>query len=81
MQEKLYKMRSLAVEKGKTTSVDVSLEFEGQRAFVIWDSVTFGGLRLKARVEIDPALLQKGAGPHCDFFYRGRLVLPHPENN
>jgi len=81
MDVKLYKIRSVRSNQGKTTSIDLDLEFEGERAFVIWDSVTLGGFMLKARVEIDPLLLQKGAGRGFDFYYRGELVLPKPENN
>ena len=81
MSGKMYKMRSLAQDHGKNTFVDLHLEFEGRRAFVIWDSVTLGGYELKARLEIDPGLLQEAAGRGCDFFYRGQLVLPRPENN
>lgn len=81
MRAKMYKMRSLTVDEGKTTSIELNLEFEGKRAFVIWDSISFGDVLLKARVEIDPALLQKGAGRDWDFFYRGQLILPRPENN
>ncbi len=78
---KLYKLRSLTVEKGKTAFIDLNLEFEGNRAFVVWDSVALGEYLLKARVEIDPTLLQEDAEPDCDFIYRGQLVLPKPENN
>lgn len=81
MRVKMYKMRSLTVENGKTALIDVDLEFEGNRAFVIWDSITLGKYMLKARVEIDPALLQAGAERGCDYLYRGELVLPRPENN
>ncbi len=81
MDVKLYKIRSVRSNQGKTTSIDLDLEFEGERAFVIWDSVTLGGFMLKARVEIDPLLLQKDAGRGFDFYYRGELVLPKPENN
>ncbi len=81
MRIKLYTMRSLALDQGKNTFVDLQLEFEGERAFVVWDSVNVGGYELKARLEIDPELLQRGGGRGCDFFYRGELVLPRPENN
>jgi hypothetical protein len=81
MHVKLYKIRSLKSDQGKTNSIDMELEFEGERAFVIWDSITVGGFMLKARVEIDPLLLQEGAGRGFDFYYRGELVLPRPENN
>ncbi len=79
MHAKMYKMRSLTVDQGKTSSAEFNLEFDGERAFVIWDSITVRGCLLKARVEIDPTLLQKGTGK--DFYYRGQLVLPRPENN
>jgi hypothetical protein len=81
MHAKIYKMRSVTVEKGKTTSVNLNLEFEGERAFVVLDAITLGGCLVKARVEIDPDLLQKGGGREWDFYYRGSIVLPRPENN
>ena len=81
MHVKQYKIRSLKSEQGEINSIDMDLEFEGERAFVIWDSITIGGFMLKARVEIDPLLLQKDAGRGFDFYYRGELVLPRPENN
>jgi hypothetical protein len=81
MQVKLFRMRSLAHGKSGKAFAEFDLEFEGKRAFVIWDSITLGNYRLKARVEIDPRLLQADAGRGCDYFYRGELVLPHPEHN
>ena len=81
MRLKFYKMRSLTVENGKTAFIEVNLEFDGKRAFVIWDSISVGTLLLKARVEIDPTLLQTGSGRGCDYVYCGELVLPRPQNN
>ena len=81
MQLKSYKIRSLKSEQGKIDSIEMDLEFEEERAFVIWDSITVGGLTFKARVEIDPLLLQQEAGSDFDFHYAGDLVLPKPENN
>jgi hypothetical protein len=74
-------MRSLAVENGKTTCIDLRLEFEGKRAFVLWDSISMGNYELKVRVELDPKQLEEVRGPSWDFFYRGRLVLPRPQDN
>ena len=81
MRTKTYKMRSHTAEEGKNATVDLPLEFEGKRAFAIWDSITFGNLKFMARVEIDPDLLQKGDYREFDYFYSGQLVLPRPENN
>lgn len=81
MRVKMYRMRGLAVNRGKTCFSNFDLEFEGERAFVIWDSVTFGSYLLKARLEIDPNLLLKDTGREWDYLYRGKLVLPRPENN
>jgi hypothetical protein len=81
MRVKLYKMRSLALANGKNTLVDLGLEFEGKRAFAIWESVPVGNFELKARVEIDPTLLEKVGEDCCDFFYRGQLSLPRPQDN
>jgi hypothetical protein len=74
-------MRGLAVHHGQTSFSNFDLEFEGKRAFVIWDSITLGSYLLKARVEIDPNLLLKDTGREWDYLYRGKLVLPRPENN
>ena len=81
MRLKLYKIRSLAVENGRTTCKDLRLEFEGKRAFVVWDSIPLGNYELKVRLELDPRRLEKGGGPGWDFFYRGQLVLPRPQDN
>jgi len=81
MRLKLYRMRSLAFENGKTTCRDLNLEFEGKRAFVLWDSITMGDYELKVRLELDPKQLEPVGGPSWDYFYRGQLVLPRPEDN
>ena len=81
MRTKTYTMRSRTADTGKDSHVDLPLEFEGKRAFAIWDSIRLGNLQFNARVEIDPSLLQKIARRDCDYYYRGELVLPRPENN
>lgn len=81
MRTKLYRVRGQAISKGKREFINLDLEFEGERAFVIWDSVTLGDFLLKARVEIDPTLLRADSGRQCDFVYSGELVLPSPEQN
>lgn len=81
MRVKSYKVRSIAVKNGLKTYVDLPLEFEGKRAFVIWDSINLGAYRFKARLEIDPRMLQKVKVDACEFMYSGDLVLPRPQNN
>ena len=81
MRAKTYKIRSSAVENGKDTVLDLDLEFEGKRAFIIWDCITLGNYQLKARLEIDPTLLQKVDRNCCDYVYCGELVLPRPQDN
>jgi hypothetical protein len=81
MQIKVFKMRGLTVEQGKEAFVVFDLELEGERAFLVWDSITLGQFNLKARVEIDPELLERSGDRGCDFHYLGQLVLPRPENN
>ncbi len=81
MHGKLYKLRSGTAQQGKAAFINLDLEFDGQRAFVIWDSLAVGNYMLKARVEIDPRLLQADSRREADFVYRGELVLPRPENN
>jgi hypothetical protein len=81
MQVKLYRMRSQAVTNGKASFIDLDIEFEGSRAFAIWDSIEFGRYKLKARLEINPRFLHRAEGRGCDFYYTGELVLPRPECN
>jgi len=78
---KTYRLRSLAMTKGQNSFVELCLEFDGKRAFVVWDSVPVGHYQFKARLEIDPALLQKAQDHSWDYVYRGSLVLPRPEHN
>ena len=81
MHAKMFKMRGLTLRQGKNTVIDLTLEFEGKRAFAIWDSIPVGNYELKARVEIDPKRLKPIRNHSCDFLYRGELVLPEPQNN
>jgi hypothetical protein len=69
------------VDNGQKTLVDLDLEFEGSRAYIIWDSVRLGDYQLKARLEIDPSLLKRVERGTCDFYYEGHLVLPRPQDN
>jgi hypothetical protein len=81
MLEKMYTLRSLINQNGKNSLVDLQMEFEGKRAFAIWDSIPIGDYKLKARLELDPKLLKKVQNYGCDFFYHGELILPEPRNN
>jgi len=79
---KIYKMRSLAVENGKNSLVDLRLEFDGTRAYAIWDSVAVGKYELRARLELNPKLLlRREDNSGYDFFYQGELILPRPQDN
>jgi len=78
---KIYKLRHAAKKNGKRSAVNLPLEFEGKRAFVVWDSLMMGRYQFKARVEINPRLLKRSSRGGCEFQYRGRLVLPQPEQN
>jgi hypothetical protein len=79
--KKHKRLRGLAASDGKKTALDLPLEFEGRRAYVVWDLVRLGHHELKARIEIDPQLLEEAGGEGLDYLYRGPLVLPRPENN
>jgi hypothetical protein len=81
MHVKSYKLRGLTLKNGKQATIEMDLEFEGKRAFAVWDSISLGAYELKARVELNPKLLKKDTSLCCDFVYRGELVLPRPENN
>ena len=78
---KTYKLRSLTTENGKNSMIDLSLEFDGTRAFAIWDSISVGKYELRARLELNPKLLLESGDPGYDFFYQGKLVLPRPQDN
>ena len=73
-------MRSRAYKDGRDSWVDLTVEFEGDRAFAVWETIRLGNYALKARVEIDPGQLRP-ADEEVDFVYRGELVLPTPYNN
>ncbi len=75
------RLKYLAVRKDKTKVLHLPLEFEGNRAFAVWDSVALGKLLLKARIELNPRLLRKPGGSNAPFEYTGKLVLPAPETN
>jgi hypothetical protein len=81
MRVKSYKLRSVAVKNGLRTCIELPLEFEGKRAFVIWDCVSLGAYKFKTRVEINPKLLQKSDPDATAFSYSGKLELPRPQNN
>ena len=81
MHAKMYRMRGLTLSNGKNKMIDLAVEFEGRRAFAIWDSISLGNFELKARLEIDPKRLKKISNDYCDFVYRGELVLPRPQDN
>src|SRR5882724_7348293 len=81
MRVKSYKMRGLTLKAGEEATIEMEVEFEGKRAFAIWDSVLLGAYEFKSRVELNPKLLKKDTSLSCDFVYRGELVLPRPENN
>ncbi len=78
---KTYTLRHAAPKNGQKAAIDLPLEFEGDRAFVVWDSLTVGNYEIKARVEINPRLLKRASRGGSEFDYRGRLVLPRPEQN
>lgn len=77
----MYTLRSLTVKDGKNTFIELDLQFEGQRAFIIWESVNFGNFRLKALLEIDPDRLIRTGERHPEYEYSGQLELPRPEDN
>lgn len=81
MHPKIYRLRSRTRQGSNAALKDLDLEFEGDRAFIIWDSIPLGSCNLKARVEIDPHRLEKSPAKACDYLYRGELVLPCPQEN
>jgi hypothetical protein len=78
---KQKRRRHLSLDNGQGALVDLPLEFEGRRVFVLWDLVVLGRHQFKARIEIDPKLLERSNGPGGSYTYRGHLVLPRPQDN
>jgi hypothetical protein len=66
---------------GKVALQDYQLEFEGRRAFLVWDVVSVGTLLFKTRVELNPKLLRKLDVRGLGYYYRGKVRLPRPEHN
>ncbi len=75
---------TLAVPTGNNGHINLPLEFEGKRAFAVWDTVKVRGYRFKMRIEVNPKLLRKKQGtqdPAYQYQYCGKLPLPRPELN
>lgn len=66
---------------GKKVLIHFQLDLEGTRAYLVWDTFTVGRMIVKARVELNPRLLRRIAGKSSNYFYRGKITLPRPENN
>jgi hypothetical protein len=76
------KKQTLAVRRSNRSLLQLPLEFEGKRAFAVWDSVKVHGYHFKARIEINPKLLRKKTGSKAaQYLYCGKLKLPCPELN
>ena len=65
---------------GKCACHLYQLQIEGDRAFLVWDSVILGGEELVTRMELNPQLIHKDPTREI-YYYRGILELPQPENN
>src|SRR5213076_3239563 len=78
MHAKTYKLRGLTLREGRNIVIDLNLEFEGKRAFAIWESINVGNLRLTARVEIDPKRLEKSAIIIAIFFTAANSTCQFP---
>jgi hypothetical protein len=66
---------------GKYALEDYQLEFEGDRAFLVWEEFNVGNLFFKAVVELNPNLLRRIEGRSTNYYYRGKITLPHAEDN
>jgi hypothetical protein len=81
MRVKFYKMRGLPETSDFRAPIDLELEFEGKRAFAVWESFQIGKYEFKARLEINPRLLKKLQTSNCSYLYRGELQIPRPQDN
>ena len=81
MRVKFYKTRGLSQEGGSHSPIDLELEFDGKRAFAVWESFQIGKYEFKARLEINPRLLKKLRFSSCNYLYRGELVVPRPQDH
>jgi len=66
---------------GKKVQMHFQLDFEGTRAFLVWETFKVGKQIFVARVELNPRLLRRTAGKSSNYSYRGKIALPQPENN
>jgi len=62
-------------------TLEFPLIFEGQRAFLLWESSPVANYELQARIELNPKLLRKVHGQQSQFRYTGKLELPRPQDN
>jgi hypothetical protein len=81
MRVKFYKMRGLSQKSDVLAPIDLELEFDGKRAFAVWESFQVGRYEFKARLEINPRLLKKLSSSKCNYLYRGELQIPRPQDN
>ena len=66
---------------GKKILMHFPLDFEGTRAYLVWETFKVGKQIFTARVEVNPRLLRRIAGKSSNYSYRGKITLPQPENN
>jgi hypothetical protein len=84
---KIYKVMAFSMQSGKPGLIESDLIFEadGKRAQLVleWWPNTGSGDVPKTTIEIEPAFLQRVSGQNmkCDFFYRGQIPIPAPEDN
>ena len=81
MRVKFYKMRGLSQKSEVQPPIDLELEFDGKRAFAVWECFQIGKYEFKARLEINPRLLKKLRSSNCNYLYRGELEIPRPQDN
>ena len=81
MRVKFYKMRGLTQKSDLPAPIDLELEFDGNRAFAVWESFQIGKYEFKARLEINPRLLKKLQSSNSNYLYRGELQVPRPQDN
>jgi hypothetical protein len=78
----IMKVRAMGCRRdGKKALKEFQLEFEGTRAYLVWDTFNIGRLLFRARVELNPRLLRKLDKQSSKYYYRGKITLPHPEDN
>lgn len=69
------------VEDGRRQLAAFELTGTPDKPTVIYDQITAGAKRASMTLPLDPTKLQATPGGKADYFYRGQIMFPTPQEN